>query len=353
MAILLDGKARSRQVWAEVRARAQALAQRGLATPHLAAVLIGDDPASATYVGMKERACQRVGMRSSVHRLPASATQAEAEDLVASLDASSDIDGIIVQHPVPRGLDEQAILDRVSVAKDVDGLSTASMGLLAAGRPGFRACTPQGIMDLLDSYGIELEGRRAVVVGRSNILGKPMALLLLERHATVTICHSRTADLASVTRQADVLVAAAGRPELVTGDMIREGAIVVDAGYNKVEGRATDVGDVEFGTAVLRASFITPVPGGVGPMTIAMLLRNTVDAAEARRGDRFVVPPRDDVSGRAADSTAEARRGDRFVVPPRDDVSGRAADSTAEAPRGDRFVVPPHDDVNGRAADLV
>ncbi len=281
---LIDGVKQSRSVRDGVRDGVAAMTSRGLPAPHLAAVLIGDDPASVTYVGMKERGCRRVGMRSTVYRLPADASQGQAEALIAQLNASPDVDGILVQHPVPRGLDEQAILDRVSPAKDVDGLSTTSLGLLAAGRPGFRACTPLGIMELLDRYNIEIEGREAVVVGRSNILGKPMALLMLQRHATVTICHSRTADLASVTRRADILVVAVGRAELVTGDMIKEGATVVDAGYNRVPGRTLDVGDVEFKSASAVASHITPVPGGVGPMTIAMLLRNTLDAARALRG---------------------------------------------------------------------
>jgi len=265
-----------------VRTRVAALAARGVPAPHLAAVLIGDDPASAIYVGMKGRACRRVGMRSSVHRLPATTTQAEAEGLIAHLNADPQVNGILVQHPVPRGLDEQAILDRVSPEKDVDGLSTTSLGRLVAGLPAFRPCTPLGIMELLDHYDTPLSGREAVVVGRSNILGKPMALLLLERHATVTICHSRTSDLASVTRRADVLVVAVGRPELVTGDMVKPGAVVVDAGYNKVPGRTGDIGDVEFSSASVVASHITPVPGGVGPMTIAVLLRNTLTAAEAQ-----------------------------------------------------------------------
>ncbi len=281
---LLDGIELSRAVRAEVREGVRAMTSLGLAPPHLAAVLIGDDPASATYVGMKERSCHRLGMRSTVHRLPATTTQEQAEGLIAELNASKDVDGILVQHPVPRGLDEQAILDRVSPEKDVDGLSTTSLGLLIAGLPGFRACTPLGIMELLSRYGIPIEGREAVVVGRSNILGKPAALLLLERNATVTMCHSRTANLAEVTRRADILVVAVGRPELVTGDMIKPGATVIDAGYNRVEGRTTDVGDVEFASAAAVASHITPVPGGVGPMTIAMLLRNTLEAARRRRG---------------------------------------------------------------------
>lgn len=280
---VMDGRSVSRVILAEVRERAERLKAATAGTPHLAAVLIGDDPASATYVAMKEKTCRRVGMRSTVHRLPANTSQAEAEDLIRRLNADDDTDGILVQHPVPRHLDEQAILDCVSVQKDVDGLSTLTMGLLAAGRPGFRACTPLGIIELLDRYHVTFEGAEAVVVGRSNILGKPMALLLLERHATVTICHSRTRALADVTRRADILVAAVGRPELITGAMVKPGAVVIDAGYNKVPGRASDVGDVEFASASAVAGLITPVPGGVGPMTIAMLMQNTCTAAEQRR----------------------------------------------------------------------
>ena len=282
--ILLDGVQQSREVRAGVREGVREMVSLGLEPPHLAAVLIGDDPASAPYVAMKERACLQVGMRSTIHRLPAATSQAQAEDLIAELNASPEIDGILVQHPVPRGLDEQAVLDLVSPAKDVDGLSTVSMGRLTAGQPGFRACTPLGIMELLLRYSVAIEGREAVVVGRSNILGKPAAMLLLERNATVTVCHSRTANLADVTRRADILVAAVGRPELITGSMVKQGATVIDAGYNRVPGRATDVGDVEFSSAAAVASHITPVPGGVGPMTIAMLLRNTLEAARKRRG---------------------------------------------------------------------
>ena len=284
MAELMDGRATARTILDDVRTRTRALIADGLPAPHLAAVLIGDDPASATYVSMKERSCHRVGMRSTVYRLPDNVGQNEAEELIVRLSSDPDTDGILVQHPVPGHLDEQAILDRVTADKDVDGLSTTSMGMLAAGRPGFRACTPLGIMELLDRYDVPLEGQEAVVIGRSNILGKPVALLLLERHATVTICHSRTRALGEATRRADVLVVAVGRAELVKGHMIKRGAVVIDAGYNRVPGRATDVGDVEFESASRVARLLTPVPGGVGPMTIAVLMRNTCLAAEQRRG---------------------------------------------------------------------
>lgn len=284
MSVLLDGREIARVVRAELKDRVEALVRQGYPAPHLAAVLVGDDPASHTYVSMKSKACGWVGIRSSVHALPATASQADVAALVDRLDADPNVSGILIQHPLPGHLDEQAILDRVSLGKDVDGLSSASLGALVTGRQAFRACTPLGIMELLDRYGIPIEGKEAVVVGRSIILGKPVALLLLARHATVTLCHSRTADLADVTRRADILVAAVGKPELIKGDMIKPGAVVVDAGYNRVEGRKGDVGDVEFATAAARASHITPVPGGVGPMTIAMLLRNTLAAAEAAYG---------------------------------------------------------------------
>ncbi|MCS6776344.1 MAG: bifunctional methylenetetrahydrofolate dehydrogenase/methenyltetrahydrofolate cyclohydrolase FolD [Chloroherpetonaceae bacterium] len=279
---LLDGAAIARAIRTEVAEGVQRLKATGRPVPHLAAVLIGTNPASETYIAMKQRACGWVGMASSVHRLGDNATQAEAEALVARLNADPAVTGILVQHPLPKHLHEPAVLDQVSAHKDVDGISRVSLGALINGEPAFPSCTPAGILALLDRYNLPIEGKRAVVVGRSIILGKPIALMLLNRHATVTICHSRTPDLATETRQADILVAAAGRPELITGDMIKPGAVVIDAGYNRVEGRTGDVGDVHFESAARVAGWITPVPGGVGPMTIAMLLRNTLFAAEGR-----------------------------------------------------------------------
>lgn len=278
---LLDGTATSRAIRAEITTAVKALkAEKGL-TPHLAAVLIGANAASETYVSMKQKACGWVGMASSIHRLPETATQQEAEDLVQRLNEDPQVSGILVQHPIPHTLHEPAVLDRVSPEKDVDGISRLSLGALVNGEPAFPSCTPAGIMELLDRYNLSVEGRDAVVVGRSIILGKPVAMMLLNRNATVTICHSRTPDLAAWTRRADLLVAAVGRAELINGDMLKPGAIVVDAGYNSVEGRSGDVGDVEFESAARVASYITPVPGGVGPMTIAILLRNTLQAAVA------------------------------------------------------------------------
>lgn len=280
-AILLDGAATAAQIREELKPRVQRLREAGI-VPHLSVVLIGDDPASHTYVRMKAKACRSVGIESQTYALPSDTTQQEVEDLIAQLNADEQVHGILVQHPVPKHLDEIRLLNCLSPDKDVDGISPASLGALVAGVARFISCTPLGIVELLDRYNIPIEGQRAVVVGRSIILGKPLALLLLQRNATVTVCHTLTRDLPSVTREADILVAACGRAELITGDMIRPGAVVVDAGYNRVEGRSGDVGDVHFESAAQAASYITPVPGGVGPMTIAMLLSNTVRAAEMR-----------------------------------------------------------------------
>ncbi len=281
-AAILDGTATAKTIRQEVAAEVKLLAASGARVPHLAAVLIGDDPASHTYVGMKQKACSWVGMQSSIHRLPATCSQDEAVKLVQSLNNNEEVTGILVQHPLPSHLHEPAILDCVSPNKDVDGISRSSLGGLINGEPAFASCTPAGIIELLDRYNIAIQGKRAVVIGRSIILGKPVAMMLLNRNATVNICHSRTADLAAEVSRADIVVAAVGRPELITGEMIKPGAVVVDAGYNRVEGRSKDVGDVEFESASERASWITPVPGGVGPMTIAMLLRNTLRAAQGR-----------------------------------------------------------------------
>lgn len=281
-AAILDGSATAKTIRQEVAAEVKLLAASGARVPHLAAVLIGDDPASHTYVGMKQKACSWVGMQSSIHRLPATCSQDEAVKLVQSLNNNEEVTGILVQHPLPSHLHEPAVLDCVSPNKDVDGISRSSLGGLINGEPAFASCTPAGIIELLDRYNIAIQGKRAVVIGRSIILGKPVAMMLLNRNATVNICHSRTADLAAEVSRADIVVAAVGRPELITGEMIKPGAVVVDAGYNRVEGRSKDVGDVEFESASERASWITPVPGGVGPMTIAMLLRNTLRAAQGR-----------------------------------------------------------------------
>lgn len=278
-ALLLDGKRVAQQIRESLKARVATLQQRGV-TPCLAVMLVGEDPASHTYVRTKAKACESVGIRSMVRHFPTSVSQAELEAQLEAWNADPSVHGVLIQHPVPKPLDEAALLRQLDPRKDVDGITSRSLGALVAGEPAFGACTPLGIITLLDAYKIPIEGKHAVVVGRSVILGKPMALMLLNRHATVTICHSRTRDLASFTRQADILVAAVGKPEFITGAMLKPGAVVIDAGYNRVEGRTGDVGDVAFESAAPIASAITPVPGGVGPMTVAMLLQNTVDAAE-------------------------------------------------------------------------
>jgi methylenetetrahydrofolate dehydrogenase (NADP+)/methenyltetrahydrofolate cyclohydrolase len=274
----IDGKAVAAVVRGEVRARVARLAERGI-TVGLATVLVGDDPASQVYVGHKQKACGEVGIRSFGHRLPATTTQPELVGLVRELAADPSVHGILVQLPLPKGLDPDAVIDAIPPAKDVDGLHPVNQGRLMAGVPGLRSCTPLGVMRLLDETGVELKGARAVVVGRSVLVGKPLALLLLERHATVTLCHSRTRDLGAEVGRADVVVAAAGQPGLVRGEWIAPGAVVIDVGTNRTpEGKLC--GDVEFAVARERARAITPVPGGVGPMTVAMLLANTVTAAE-------------------------------------------------------------------------
>jgi len=281
---ILDGLATARQIREEIRNEVEQFTARTGVTPHLAVIIVGEDPASVTYVSMKKKACLAAGMLSTVHELPEDSSQEQVVEIVRQLSADPNIHGVMVQHPVPKHLNEQEILDAVSPEKDVDGISRYSLGSLMTGDPMFVAATPAGIIELLDRHDLPIQGQHAVIVGRSIILGKPVMLFLLNRHATITVCHTRTRDLAEITRQADILVAAVGKPEMITGDMIKEGAIVIDAGYNKVEGRDKDVGDVEFESAVQRASWITPVPGGVGPMTIAMLLKNTMKAARKASG---------------------------------------------------------------------
>jgi methylenetetrahydrofolate dehydrogenase (NADP+)/methenyltetrahydrofolate cyclohydrolase len=274
----IDGKSVAAAVRGEVRKRAAALHERGL-VPGLATVLVGDDPASHVYVGNKERACEEVGMRSFGHRLAADVTQARLVGLVRELGVQTDVHGILVQLPLPRGLDARAVIDAIPPDKDVDGLHPVNQGRLLAGEPGLRPCTPLGVLRLLDEVDAPLQGARAVVVGRSVLVGKPVAFLLLERHATVTLCHSRTLDLAGEVARADVVIAATGQAGLVRGEWIRPGAVVIDVGMNRgADGKLC--GDVEFAAARERAAYITPVPGGVGPMTVAMLLANTVTAAE-------------------------------------------------------------------------
>ncbi|GAC67054.1 bifunctional 5,10-methylenetetrahydrofolate dehydrogenase/5,10-methenyltetrahydrofolate cyclohydrolase [Gordonia soli] len=272
---LMDGTRLAQQLHAETRRRADAVTLNRGHRPCLATVLVGDDPASATYVRMKQRRCAENGVDSRAVTLPASSTTAEVTAAVRSLDADPMVDGILVQHPVPVPVDERAVFETISHAKDVDGVTSASLAAMALGTPTHRSCTPAGILRLLDSYAVALSGLHVVVVGRSEILGLPVGLLSLCADATVTYCHSHTQDLPTQIGRADVLIAAVGRPQLIRGEWIRAGAVVVDAGYHP-----GGLGDVETATAAERARLITPVPGGVGPMTIAVLISNTVDAAE-------------------------------------------------------------------------
>jgi methylenetetrahydrofolate dehydrogenase (NADP+) / methenyltetrahydrofolate cyclohydrolase len=293
-AFLLDGKEIAAAVRREVATDVARFRERHGRAPGLHVILAGDDAASAVYVRNKEKAAEEIGIAGRVHRLSSSVSQSELEALLATLNADDTVDGILVQLPLPKGIDAQRILDLVDPRKDVDGFHPVNVGLLASGRPGLVPCTPTGCMRLLDEAkralpGSELAGARAVVVGRSNIVGKPMAQLLLAGHATVTMAHSRTKDLASVCREADVLVVAIGRAHAIKGDWVREGAIVIDVGMNRIDvggGKSRLVGDVDFEAARARAGAITPVPGGVGPMTVAYLGRNTVDAAERRMAAR-------------------------------------------------------------------
>jgi methylenetetrahydrofolate dehydrogenase (NADP+) / methenyltetrahydrofolate cyclohydrolase len=274
---LMDGTGLARRLVDETAARAAELTRRTGTVPCLATVLVGDDPASVTYVRMKRNRSAKAGVLSRHVGLPADTTTAELVDTLTALSHDPTVHGILLQHPVGRHIDERAAFEAIAPEKDVDGVTMHSFAAMGFGLPGFASCTPGGIMRLLAAYEVELAGKHAVVVGRSAILGKPVGMLLLAQDATVTYCHSRTADLAAHVREADVVVAAVGRPELIKGADVKPGAVVIDAGYNP-----GNVGDVEFDVARTRAGLITPVPGGVGPMTIAVLLSQTVDAAERR-----------------------------------------------------------------------
>jgi methylenetetrahydrofolate dehydrogenase (NADP+)/methenyltetrahydrofolate cyclohydrolase len=275
--VIIDGKVVSAAVESETLNRVGALRARGV-TPGLAVVLVGEDPASLSYVNMKERDCGRLGIRSFDTRLRADTTQEELDAVIAAYNADPDVHGILVQQPFPGHLDIERVIADITPIKDVDGFHPENLGRLMRGLPGHRACTPWGVMRMLDHYAIELRGKSAVVVGRSLLVGRPMGLMLLERDCTVTWCHSRTVDLPSVCRGADILVAAIGRPKMIGAEHVREGAVVIDVGITRTE--AGLVGDVDFEAVAPRCSAITPVPGGVGPMTRAMLMSNTVDAAE-------------------------------------------------------------------------
>ncbi len=285
MAQVIDGKKIAAEIRGELKAEGRLLREETGVRPGLAVVLVGDDPASHIYVRNKGNACEEAEFLSRQHLLPATASEEEVLALVRHLNEDGEVHGILVQLPLPRHIDPQAVIEAIDPRKDVDGLHPYNAGRLLAGNPLHTPCTPSGVMELLDRNGISPLGREAVIIGRSNLVGKPLAFLLLARHATVTICHTRTRNLAEVAKRAEILVAAAGSQEMITGDMVREGAVVVDVGTNRsVAGKL--VGDVAYAEVFPKASWITPVPGGVGPMTIAMLLRNTLSAAvRFARGD--------------------------------------------------------------------
>ena len=279
----INGKALGLSIRGHLVDRVATVTERLGRPPGLGVILVGEDAASQVYVRNKEKAALKAGMKSEIVRLAADATQEEVEAAVDAMNADETIDGFLVQLPLPKGLDESTVTDRISPEKDADGLHPTNLGRLMAGIDAPRPCTPSGCIELLKEAGVELEGAHAVVVGRSTIVGKPMALLLLGENATVTVCHSRTRDLAEQVAAADVVVAAVGRPELIRGEWIKPGAAVIDVGINRVDGKL--IGDVDFAGACERAAAVTPVPGGVGPMTVALLLRNTVDAAERKLGE--------------------------------------------------------------------
>ena len=281
---IIDGKAIAANMRRTIAEDVSRLKGAGT-IPGLAVVLVGEDPASRVYVSMKEKACAEAGIYSDEHKLPAETTEAQLLGLIADLNNNERIDGILVQLPLPKHIDESKVLEAISPSKDVDGFHPYNVGRLVTGNPLFQPCTPYGVMKMIEHTGVDLTGKEVVVVGRSNIVGKPVALMCLARHATVTICHSRTKDLAAVVRRADVVIAAVGRAEMIKGDWIKEGAVVIDVGVNRV-GEKKLVGDVDFEGAKERAAAITPVPGGVGPMTITMLLYNTVESAKRRHAAR-------------------------------------------------------------------
>ena len=277
MANIIDGKLVSKKVKQEVADEVSVLKEKGI-TPGLAVIIVGDDPASRVYVNNKKKACAEVGFYSEEYALPAETSMEELLELIDVLNGRSDIDGILCQLPLPKHLDEKAVIDYINSSKDVDAFSPVNVGKIMIGDYDFLPCTPAGVMELLKHYEIEVEGKECVVIGRSNIVGKPMGMLLLHKNGTVTICHSRTKNLKEVCKRADILVAAVGIAEFVTADMVKEGAVVIDVGMNRKDGKLC--GDVKFDEVSDKASFITPVPGGVGPMTIGMLMKNTLKAAK-------------------------------------------------------------------------
>lgn len=284
---ILDGKALAQKIQAELISRVHSLQSQKGRPPGLAVLMVGENPASATYVRNKELACAKVGIASFGQHFPADTTQTELEQAIQTLNQDERVDGILVQLPLPGHLDAISLLYQIAPDKDADGLHAMNLGRLVRGEAGLRSCTPAGVMRLLQEYDIDLKGKRAVVLGRSILVGKPMALMLLEADCTVTVAHSRSQNLESITREADILIAAVGRPEIVTANMVKPGAVVVDVGMNRVvkeDGSSRLTGDVDFNSVQAVAEFITPVPGGVGPMTVAMLLQNTVWSWENNHG---------------------------------------------------------------------
>lgn len=284
MATLINGKEISANVRERVKTETAEFIERTGVTPGLAVILVGDDPASKIYVGNKKKACLEVGFNSFEHILPVSTTQEELMNLIAQLNNDPAVHGILCQLPLPKHLDEQAVINAISPKKDVDAFHPANVGKIMIGNYDFLPCTPAGVMELIHSTGVSVSGKKCVVVGRSNIVGKPMAMLLLHENGTVTVCHSRTKDLKAECLKADILVAAVGKAKLITADMVKDGAVVIDVGMNRDENGKL-CGDVDFDSVSEKASHITPVPGGVGPMTIAMLMQNTLTAAKIAAGE--------------------------------------------------------------------
>ena len=273
---LLDGKQTALKVRENIKKEVDSLKSEGKPVPGLAVVIVGENPASKVYVGQKEKACKAAGFNSILHRLPEDTSQEELLGLVEKMNKDPEVNGILVQLPLPKHIDSNKVIEAIDLEKDVDGFHPSNMGRLVSGLESIHPCTPKGIMYLFEEYGIDIEGKEAVIVGRSNIVGKPVAHMLLDKNATVTICHSRTKNIGEHIRKADIIIAAVGRPRFITSDMVKDGAVVVDVGINRLEEGL--VGDVDFENLVEKVSWITPVPGGVGPMTIAMLLLNTIEA---------------------------------------------------------------------------
>jgi methylenetetrahydrofolate dehydrogenase (NADP+)/methenyltetrahydrofolate cyclohydrolase len=278
--MILDGKATSKKIKDELKEKVSMLAQKGI-VPTLAVVIVGDDPASHVYVRNKKRACEYIGIKSLSYELTSQASEDDVLSLVEELNSNPDVNGILVQLPLPSHISEEKVIMTIDPKKDVDGFHPISVGNLSIGNPGFVSCTPYGIIELLKRYDIPISGKKCVIVGRSNIVGKPIAMLLLREHGTVTLCHSRTADLKKECREADILIAAIGRPKMITDEYVKEGVVVVDVGINRLEDNSL-CGDVDYEKVAPLASYITPVPGGVGPMTIAMLMTNVVESAEVK-----------------------------------------------------------------------